>query len=162
MRVLEMAKRTNVTPHAVRFYARLGLLQPKRTKRNQYREFADTDVTRLQFIRKARGLGFTLGEIAEIIARSSRHRTQCPTVRDIVRRRIAETGQYLGDLVRLRNDMKRALAKWEKMPDGAPNGSEICRLIESVETGAFTRTSRRNSRCQVGESGTTPRSATRP
>lgn len=132
MTVSELAQRAAVTPSVVRYYARIGLLKPARHPDSGYKQFTETDVRRLQFIRRSRRLGFTLSEVAEIIRKSSQGRTPCPMVRNIIQLRIGEIGCELQELVALHERMKRALKKWDKMPDGAPDGRAICYLIESV------------------------------
>jgi DNA-binding transcriptional MerR regulator len=133
MKVHELAERAGVTPHVVRYYVRIGLLRPERLLKNGYKEFAEGDVRRLRFIRRSQYLGFTLAEIAEIISKSAQGETPCPTVREIVARRVTDSELELEALVELRNRMKRALAQWKRMPDRLPNGNTICHLIESVD-----------------------------
>ena len=132
MTVTELAKRAGVTPDVVRYYARIGLLKPSRRPDSGYKQFTETDAKRLQFIRRSQRLGFTLSEIAEIIHKSSKGKTPCPMVRDIIQLRIGEIGSQLDELIALHERMKRALKQWKKMPDGVPDGHAICYLIESV------------------------------
>jgi len=63
----KLAKRAGVTIDTVRFYERRGLIaEPARTESN-YRIYPEKDVTRLQFIKKAKVLGFSLNEIKELL-----------------------------------------------------------------------------------------------
>ena len=132
MNVSEVARRVGVTPHTVRYYARLGLLKPQRDLRSRYKKFTEPYVARLEFILRARSLGFTLSEIGEIFRRSARRQAPCPMVREIIRRRIEETTGRLDAVLALRERMKRALALWETMPDQVPDGHAICALIEAA------------------------------
>lgn len=61
MNVSEIARKTGVTPHTVRYYARLGLLKSRHDPRNRYKKFFEADIARLRFIVRARRLGFKLG-----------------------------------------------------------------------------------------------------
>ena len=99
MIVHELAKLAGVTPHAVRYYAQIGLLKPTRSKRNGYQQFTETDVRRVRFVRRSQSLGFTLSEVAEILRRSRQHETPCPLVRDIIPIKKLEEllGKYRGD-----------------------------------------------------------------
>ena len=130
MNVSEVARKVGVTPHTVRYYARVGLLKPHRDPRSRYKKFTGSDIARLRFILRARNLGFTLSEIAEIFRRSAQRQAPCPMVRDIVRRRIEDTSGQLDAVLALRERMKQALALWETMPDQVPDGNAICALIE--------------------------------
>lgn len=132
--VKRLAERAQVTPDAVRHYVRIGLLRPDRDPANGYKQFADADVRRLRFIRRAKSLGYTLPEIAEIFEHAERGRSPCPRVRELIGRRIGENRQLVDDLRALQERMENALEHWKTMPDGAPDGDSICHLIES-ETG---------------------------
>ena len=131
MKVSQVAVKTGVSPYAIRYYARIGLLTPARQSGNRYRRFTDADVKYLSFIRKAQKLGFTLKEIGKIFEKSRSGQTQCPLVREIVQRRIVENSKQLEEVVALQRNMERALRRWKKMPDHAPGGDAICHLIET-------------------------------
>jgi MerR family mercuric resistance operon transcriptional regulator len=51
----------------VRFYQRRGLLPRPDRQVSGFRHYSDDDRWRLAFIRRARSLGFTLGEIADLL-----------------------------------------------------------------------------------------------
>lgn len=132
MRVQELADRARVAPHVVRYYARIGLLRPRRDVGNGYRQFGIEDLKRVRFIRQAQRLGFTLTEIRQVLEMSSRGKTPCPTVRAIVQKRIAENAEQLAALRALHERMTKAARRWGHMRDGVPDGNAICRLIEAV------------------------------
>jgi DNA-binding transcriptional MerR regulator len=63
----KLAAAGGVGVETVRFYQRRGLLtEPERTG-SGYREYSEADKERLVFIRRARRLGFTVGEIRELL-----------------------------------------------------------------------------------------------
>jgi DNA-binding transcriptional MerR regulator len=115
----------------VRYYARVGLLTPKRNPGNGYRDFGAADVQRLWFIKRAQSLGFSLSEIGTIIRQAKQRKSPCPMARDIIQKRLARTGEELEQLILLRDRMKKAAMRWKRLPDRVPHGDEICRLIES-------------------------------
>ncbi|MFN0300970.1 MAG: MerR family DNA-binding transcriptional regulator [Burkholderiales bacterium] len=51
MKVTDVARATGTSPHAVRYYVRLGLIQPSRREANGYREFHASNLARIAFIR---------------------------------------------------------------------------------------------------------------
>lgn len=61
------AKAAGVGIDTVRYYERQGLLGRAPRTASGYRLYADADIGRLQFIRKAKALGFTLEDIAELL-----------------------------------------------------------------------------------------------
>ena len=68
--VSELSKAAQTTPDAIRHYVRIGLLIPSRDPDNGYRLFSADDVKRVKFIRRAKGLGFTLRDIQTIFDHS--------------------------------------------------------------------------------------------
>ncbi|NOX77241.1 MAG: MerR family transcriptional regulator [Gammaproteobacteria bacterium] len=132
MTVSELSKATQVTPATIRHYVKIGLLKPQRDPANGYKLFNNEDVKKVKFIRQAKGLGFSLNDIQEIFRHGSRRQSPCPTVRDIIHQRINDNRIRLAELDALKHRMEKALEKWKTMPDGEPDGDEICYLIESV------------------------------
>lgn len=130
--VIELARLSKVAPHVVRYYARIGLLSPRRDGNNGYKLFAQRDVARLRFIRKAKLLGYALGEIAKILDHANHGESPCALVRDIIEKRIDENRQKLDELLELQQRMEHALCDWRERPDRLPDGDMICHLIESV------------------------------
>lgn len=129
--VTELANRSGATPHAVRYYTRLGLLRPERNPDNGYRLYEDREVGWLHFIRQAKRLGYTLSEIREIMQDADQGQSPCPRVRQILLRRIDDNRRQLEELMALQLRMEQALEQWAEMPDGVPDGHSVCHLIES-------------------------------
>jgi len=130
--VHQLAECADTTPHAVRYYARIGLLEPERHPANGYKLFAFDDVHRLRFIRQAKTLGFTLNEIADVLHDAQQGVSPCPRARALIKRRIEENRSEMRKLAELQRRMETALAAWEDMPDGMPDGHTVCHLIETL------------------------------
>ncbi|MDM8560121.1 MerR family transcriptional regulator [Candidatus Parabeggiatoa sp. HSG14] len=134
MFVNEIAQRTQIPAHVVRYYTRIGLLKPSRHVENGYKVFSKQDVKRLKFIRKAKALGFTLNDIERIIEEANHGKTPCSLVRVTLEQRIKENRRKLEELMTLQHQMEKTQALWRNMPDGSmPNGDMVCYLIESTE-----------------------------
>lgn len=131
--VNELAARAAAPPHVVRYYARIGLLKPRRNRENGYRLFDRQDARRLRFIRLAKSLGFTLSEIRQITEHADHGESPCGDVRRIIQQRIRENRAKIDAMLNLQNRMECALELWESMPDGIPDGHHVCHLIESLE-----------------------------
>ena len=130
--VTELANRCNTTPHAVRYYTRMGLLRPQRHPDNGYRLYDTSEVPWLKFVQRAKNLGYTLKEIREIMHDADDNKSPCPRVREILMKRIKENRKRLDELMALQTRMEQALEQWKHMPDGVPDGHSVCHLIESV------------------------------
>ena len=126
-----LAKRADVPLHTVRYYTRIGLLRPSRDLRNGYKIYRPSDRDRLRFIAAAKELGFTLGEIEEILDEAVHGDSPCPMVREIVEKRILENKQKIRELKLLQRRLESAAEMWKTMRNSEPDGHSVCRLIES-------------------------------
>lgn len=131
MIVSQLARSAGVTPHAVRYYSRIGLLNPPKQHENHYRQFGRIDVRRLMFIKKAKRLGFTLDEIRHLLEAWERGESTCPIARDIIAHRLEETEAEIAKLVAMRERMRMARKTWLTLADREPDGETVCHLIES-------------------------------
>jgi len=63
----QVASQTGVGIETIRFYERQGLLDPPTRRASGYREYDEEVLTRIRFIRRGKELGFSLGEIDELL-----------------------------------------------------------------------------------------------
>ena len=107
-----LAKLAGVNVETIRYYQRLGILaQPRRPLGGQ-RTYSEETVAELAFIRRAQEVGFTLGEIAELLqlARSGGR----DAVRQIAETRYAKLTLHVEQLKKLRGRLKRLLAEAQR------------------------------------------------
>ncbi|MFD2231800.1 MerR family transcriptional regulator [Alkalimarinus sediminis] len=141
MKVNELATKVGVTPDTVRFYTRVGLLNPTKNLDNGYKNYGLADQKRLVFIVKSRHLGFSVSEIQEVIGMSSQGNSPCCRVRSIVKNRLNEALCTIDELQQLAERMEKAVDAWENLPDGQPTGDSVCNLIEmwdDIEVGQLS------------------------
>ncbi|MCH8498899.1 MAG: MerR family transcriptional regulator [Marinobacter sp.] len=67
MRIAALEESTGVSRHTLRFYEQQGLLSEVSRSENRYRNYSPKAVQRVQMITQLKQLGFTLGEIREIL-----------------------------------------------------------------------------------------------
>lgn len=130
-----LAKNVNVPIFTVRYYTRIGLLQPRKQTSNGYKVYQPSDAMRLRFIIAAKNLGFTLAEITQILEKAEHGESPCPSVRQIIVHHISENKRKICELEKLQKKMENALRDWENLHDAMPNGTSVCHLIESVADG---------------------------
>ena len=136
--VNELAIQADAPAHVVRYYTRIGLIEPSAQQANGYRLFSPRDANRLRFIRMAKQLGFTLNGIREITRHAEHGESPCEDVRRIIQEHIEENHIKIEEMQKLQTRMEQALTQWESMPDGIPDGNSICHLIESFDPDAET------------------------
>lgn len=127
-----LAKKSDVSLYTVRHYTRIGLLIPSRNPQNNYKVYQPSDEVRVRFIQAAKNLGFSLGEVADILDEAKHGTSPCPMVRKIIERRIEVNRQKIKELQKLQRKMENALKDWSKMKNAMPTGDSVCHLIESV------------------------------
>jgi MerR family transcriptional regulator, copper efflux regulator len=70
MLINELSKRTGITAHTIRFYEKSGLIKGTRNpeiKSNKYFHYDEETVKKLELIRDAKSIGFTLSEIGQLM-----------------------------------------------------------------------------------------------
>jgi len=125
----ELSRQCGVKADTVRFYEREGLLAPPARTAAGYRVYDAAAVDRVRFIKRAQGLGFSLGEIRRILSLSGRGRETCQCVIRIAEASLAETEARLRELQGFRDALAANLRRWRKQPRGN-RAAEFCALIE--------------------------------
>lgn len=129
----KVAKQIGVNPKTIRFYEEISLLPKPKRERNNYRVYSQDMVRRLNFIRKAQSLEFTLREIKEILALRDRGFKPCAHVRELLRQRVIDLEQKLAELNILRRELKKLEDEWARMQTVEDDkGEGICPQIEKV------------------------------
>lgn len=64
----QAAARSGVSTKMIRHYEAIGLLPKVARADSGYRQYTESDVRTLRFVRRARALGFGMAEIAELLA----------------------------------------------------------------------------------------------
>lgn len=67
MTISQAAERSGVPTKTIRYYESVGLVSPAARGENRYRAYSDKEVEILRFISRARGLGFSLGEVEQLL-----------------------------------------------------------------------------------------------
>ncbi len=116
----QVAKQVGVTQDAIRLYEHMGLIEEPKRAPNRYRQYREDAISRLLFIRRAKTMGFTLKEIAELLAiRSTSHKT-CLAVRQQATAKLSDVETKIAELQRLQRALKKVIDTCEQQkPDGA-------------------------------------------
>ena len=86
-----MASRmSGVTPKMIRHYESLGLLPAVGRTDSGYRQYSEADVHTLRFIKRSRDLGFSMAEIAELVALWQNRRRASASVKRIAQQHVDE------------------------------------------------------------------------
>lgn len=114
MRIGELARITGVKSETIRFYEREGILvAPPRTRAN-YRDYGPVEEARLNFVRRARDLGFSMADIRELLDLSDDDSRSCRAVDTLARLHLGKVERKITILQALRDEMTRMIASCEQ------------------------------------------------
>lgn len=110
MTIGQVAQATGVTTPTLRYYEEEGILSPTTRSRAGYRLYDPQAVERLQFIRAAQAVGFTLDDIRKLSELDRDTRKTCQAeVQRLLQQRLAEVEDKMKDLKRVHAALRRAL-----------------------------------------------------
>ena len=124
----DLSRQTGVKVPTIRYYEEIGLMPaPIRTEGKQ-RRYGPAEISRLNFIRHARELGFDVDAIRELLEMNAQPDRSCADVDRITRRHLAEVDRRIARLVAMRDELQRML-------DECDHGRVCeCRVIEVLGT----------------------------
>lgn len=110
MKIGEVARRTGLTPRAIRLYESAGII-PKLPRRDSgYRRFDEQDVRTLTLVRTARTLGFDLDAVGKLVALWREGATTEPCIEALLAERVAELRDREEALRAMRLRLEAAIA----------------------------------------------------
>ena len=108
MNVSEAGRRAGLPPKTIRYYEEIGLITPTRAA-NGYRDYASDDVHRLAFLRRARGLGFSIEECRQLTELYRDRSRASHDVKAIAKTHVAAIETKIRDLQAMRNTLDRLI-----------------------------------------------------
>jgi len=106
MNIGAAAERSGLPAKTIRYYEEVGLVRPAKRQDNAYRDYDETDVHRLRFIQRARGLGFSVEQCRELLALYDDHGRASADVKAIALEHIAEIETRIAALEGMRDTLK--------------------------------------------------------
>ena len=106
MNIGEAAARSGVSAKMVRHYESLGLLPKVARTDAGYRQYADREVHTLRFIRRARDLGFSMAEIAELLKLWQNKRRASSDVKRIALAHVADLERRMNEMAAMKRTLE--------------------------------------------------------
>ena len=117
-------------PNTVELQVGAGLLREAARTESGYRVFSPQSVEQLNFIRKAQELGFSLGEIRELLILRDRSTGACSHVKTLVEDKLASLRRKLRELEVMEKDLKGVLAECKRqLTRRHPGGGGQCPVL---------------------------------
>ena len=124
----QVARRSGFGVETVRFYERNGLIEHPPRRPSGYRQYPESVVSRLRFIKRAKELGFSLREIKDLLSLRIDPTTTCSDIRERAQAKISDIEGKIQSLDR----MKDVLTRLTTSCGGAGPLSE-CPILEALE-----------------------------
>lgn len=121
----ELAELTKVSRDTLRHYERKGVLpRPNRSPKG-YRLYSTKTLERVGMIRRALAVGFTLDELARILAERERGNAPCRAVHTFAVRKLEEVNNRLKEVEEMRNELQNLVGDWDKQLTENEKGEPI-------------------------------------
>ena len=128
MRIGQIAKETGLNVQSIRFYEREGLLPSVDRSTSGYRIYQKDSIKRIQFIKHAQDVGFSLKEISELLSLKVNPDGSCNMVQQIAAEKLKQLDERLESIRR----MKLTLSSMMDMCDeGLP--ARACPILEALD-----------------------------
>lgn len=95
------ARRSGLPAKTIRYYEDIGLIRPARAD-NGYRDYSDDDLHRLGFLRRARGLGFSIEDCRQLMALYADKSRASHDVRELARSHVQAIEEKVRELEQMR------------------------------------------------------------
>ena len=127
MKIGEVAKAAGIGIDAIRFYEREGLIAEPARRPSGYRVYSPDVVLSLRFIRRAKVLGFSLKEIAELLLLETGAEGTAADVKALAEAKLADIEQRIRALQRMRRALRKAT---ESCAGEGPTSS--CSILQTL------------------------------
>ena len=97
MKIGDLEARSGASRHTLRYYEQIGLISPLR-QTNNYRVYTEQTLQDLDFIQRAQSMGFSLGEIGEILDAQRNKLIDCADGAKLIEKKMAEIKQKIAKL----------------------------------------------------------------
>jgi Cu(I)-responsive transcriptional regulator len=105
MNIGNVARESGVPAKTIRYYESIGLIPEARRFENGYRHYGDTDVEVLRFIQRARRLGYSVNDVADLLALWRDKDRASADVKALAQRHVEEMERRIAELDALRRTL---------------------------------------------------------
>ena len=104
----------------IRYYEREGIVPPAKRSENGRRFYSDEDISRLRFVKKSRGLGFSIADIRSLQELATTDRSTCEVAAEIGARNLQAVRQKISELQRMESALQKLVSECQERPIHCP------------------------------------------
>jgi len=126
--ISQLAKAAEIPTTTVRYYERIGLVEPEDRSQGNYRLYRDESLRKVNFIKAAQSIGFKLDDVKALLATPVSTAASCRDVQSLIEKRLSEVSQRLKDLRHVQRVLKSSLEKCQET-----ERADCCHVIETLQ-----------------------------
>lgn len=130
MNIGEAARQSGLPAKTIRYYEETGLIAPAARAENGYRDYSDTDVHKMRFVRHARGLGFSVEVCSQLLSLYEDEGRKSADVKAIAEEHLTEVDAKIKELQELRSTLSHLVEHCHG--DNKPD----CPILEGIAEGS--------------------------
>jgi len=130
LKISELSSQTGLSAHTLRFYEKNGLITASTRSEAGYRYYNKADVRRVEFVRTARSIGFSLDDISQLLSiRLDKQSHSCQEVTEITEHKLNEVNEKITEL----QSMQKTLSILLESCCGGPENATHCSIMEALD-----------------------------
>ena len=130
-RIGELAERSGLSAHTLRYYEKEGLLKASHRSESGYRQYSKQDLQQALFIAQGREAGFSLEDISHLMAiRLDKDHHTCQEVTEITQQKLDQVNKKITELMAIKDGLEKMLA----VCCGGPESATECSILSLLET----------------------------
>ena len=130
MKIGELARRSGLSAHTLRYYEKQGLLKASGRSESNYRIYNQNGLDTAKFIKRSRDIGFSLEEVAVFLSiRADKPAHICAEAKQL-------TVKKIDDVEKKIEELKQVVVALHKLGDaccGGQESAEFCSIIDALE-----------------------------
>lgn len=128
--ISQLAKAAGIPTTTVRYYERIGLVEPEDRSHGNYRLYGNESLNKLKFIREAQAIGFTLEDVKSLLTDEDGDTPTCGSVQGLIEARLEDIEERLKDLRHVRKVLRSALEQCHQQKK-----SDCCHVVAGLKSG---------------------------
>lgn len=127
MNISAAAEKSGLPPKTIRYYESIGLIQPADRRANGYRSYSGADMRTLNFIKRARSLGFSVEEVRNLLDLWRDKRRTSVAVKALATRHLKALDRKIEELESMRRSLSNLVkrCRGDERPD--------CPILDDLE-----------------------------